>query len=240
MLSESQKAVVEEVTRRIRDELREVNVRVVELKVEDIDEYEVETIEKVRMFMEENTMTTEKKTDVLGTTDLYNKYVSWNQKKNQELYPNKYIRDCVSINYVENSSVFGKHLTHMNYTQWKAKRENKTIRGFGYMKYRDGADNSVSVKEYMEKYTERTGSVKDRIAIRKLLPKFYKEHSERYSQETFKNKLLKYGYHTKAAKETQRVKGRYGQEKIIKVGEEVPCVLKVRLKDEFFREEWTQ
>ena len=203
-------------------------------------EYEKEIEENVRIFMERNTMETEKKTDVIGTTDLYNKYTLWNQEKNHKQNPTLNKRSCVSLNSIESSSVFGKQLTQLNYKQWKAKREGKTIRGYGYLKYRECADSSVSVKEYMEKYTERTDSVKDRIAIRKLLPKFYGEHNERYGIEKFKNKLIKYGYRTKAAKETQRVEGRYGQEKVIKVGEEEMCVLKVRLKDEFYREEWTK
>jgi hypothetical protein len=149
------------------------------------------------------------------------------------------IRSCNSINYIKNTSVLGKYLVHLNYTPWKAKREGKTIRGYGYLKYKDSADTSISVKEYMEKYTERTNSVKDRVAISKLLPKFYSEHKERYGLDTFKHKLVKYGYHTKAAKETRRVEGRYGQEKVIKIGEEVPCVLKVKLNNEFFREAWS-
>jgi hypothetical protein len=245
-LSKAQKEVIEDVKKRVRDEIRELDLMLIDMKVVDIQREEKETIEKVKMFMERNTYATEKQTDVLGTTELYEKYLKWNKEKNHEMFPNipensnpnLPIRSCNSINYIKNTSVLGKYLVHLNYTPWKAKREGKTLRGYGYLKYAESADTSISVKEYMEKYTEKTGSVKDRIVISKLLPKFYSEHKERYGLETFKHKLVKYGYHTKAAKETRRVEGRYGQEKVIKVGTEVPCVLKVRLKNEFFREEW--
>lgn len=239
-LTESQKEVLEDVRRRVKEELREVNLRLVDVKVEDIEEEELKTIEKVKLFMEENTECTEKKTDVLGTTDLYEKYCNWNRKKNHENNPNMNIRNCNSINYIENTNVLGKYLTHLNYTQWKAKREGRTIRGYGYLKYKGEADESRAVKEFMEKYAERTGSVKDRVSIAKLLPKFWRDHKERYGIETMTKKLIKYGYHTKAARETQRVEGRYGNEKVVKVGEIVPCILKVKLKNEFFRDEWTQ
>jgi hypothetical protein len=245
--TKAQSDIVQDVKRRVRDELRELDLMLVDLKVVDLDAEEKATIEKVSMFMKDTTYVTEKQTDVIGTTELYEKYLQWNKEKNHEIFPNIPvessphipIRSCNSINYIKNTCVLGKYLVHLNYTPWKAKREGKTIRGYGYLKYKDSADTSISVKEYMEKYTERTGSVKDRVAISKLLPKFYSENKERYGLDTFKHKLVKYGYHTKAAKETQRVEGRYGQEKVIKIGEEVQCVLKVRLKNSFFREEWS-
>ena len=231
---------METIEKRLRAELYKEGKRLIELKVKDIDEEEQETIEKVKEFMEKNTDKTEKHTDVLGTTELHEKYLNWNQKVNHEKNPEIAKVNCGSINYIDTNREFGKYLSDLGYIKGKAKREGKTVRGYSNVKYKESADTSISVKEYMEKYTERTDSVKDRVVISKLLPKFYKEYRERYGEVTFKNKLLKYGYHTKVAKETQIVEGRYGKEKYVKVGVEVPCVLKVRLKNEFYRDEWTQ
>ena len=238
VLNERQKKLIEEETNRLRKVLIKEKIVIVDLKVRDIEEDEMETIEKVKKFMEEATEKTDKKTDVLGTSELLDKYIKWNTAYNQKMNQEKPVRECGSMNYIETVNLFGKYLTNLNYSKWKAKQEGKTVRGYGYLKYK-GESDDINVKEFMEKYTEKTESVKDRISIQKLLPKYWRDNRERYGIETFKYKLIKYGYQTKAAKETQRVEGRYGKEKVIKVGEIVNCVLKVKLKNEFFREEWT-
>ena len=229
--------ILEEITRRFKDELREHDYKVTTLKVERMGEEEISTLAKVKKFMEATTERTEKETDVLGTTELWYKYEEWNRKKNKE--EGLTGMEIGAVNVVLSKNVMGHILTELNYKSKKGKYEGKTVRGYGYLKYKGEADNSIRVKEFMEKYTEKTDSTLDRVTIEKVLPKFYREHRERYGIETFRKKLNRLGYTTKAAKETQRVEGRYGKEKVVKVGKAELCILRVRLKDEFYREEWS-
>ena len=240
MMTKSQEQIVEDITRRVKDELRDADMKLVTLQVEELDGEEVSTLENVKTFMETKTEKTEKITDVLQTTNLHNKYMEWNEEKNKELYPNKGRFERASINMVETTNAMGRLLSDLNHTKARGKFEGKSVRGYGYLKYQEEADTGISVLQFMEKYTERTKSTLDRVSIKKLLPKFYRDHSDRFGLESFSKKLNRYGYTTKPAKETQKVEGRYGKEKIIKVGVEVPCILRVRLKNEFYREEWTQ
>jgi len=242
MLSQSQELIVKDITERVREELRDAGLRLtIPMQVENLDDTEVKTIEKVKMFMEENTEKTEKVTDVLRTSELHDKYLEWNENKNNEIYPeieSKHQRRL--INWINETKEMGKLLSDLSYTKARGKYEGKTVRGYGYLKYKGEADTSISVLNFMEKYTERTKSSMDRIPITKVLPKFYREHSERYGIDKFTKMLNKYEYKTKAAKETKVVEGRYGKEKVVKCLEVVQCILKVKLKNEFYREEWTE
>jgi len=237
-LTKSQESILEDIIRRFKDELKDAELKITALKVEVLEAEEISTAAKVKKFMEHSTEATEKETDVLGTTDLWNKYEEWNRKKNKE--DGLTGMDIGAVNVVLSTNEMGRILSELNYKGKKGKYEGKTVRGYGYLKYKGEADNSISVKDFMEKYTENTDSTLDRISIEKLLPKFYRDHRERYGIETFRKKLNRFGYTTKAAKETQRVEGRYGKEKVVKVGKAELCILRVRLKNEFYREEWTQ
>jgi hypothetical protein len=239
-MDESQKEILEQITERLREELLGSNLKLLIIMVENIAQIEQTTLENVKEFMESSIEVTANQTDVIGTSELYDTYYKWNSEKQRKLYPEMVPQRSAMINYIENASVLGKHLVNLNYKTKAGRFEGKQVRGFGYIKYKGEADNSTSVKEFMEKYTERTESLKDKVSISKMLPKFYREHKERYGEEIFIKKLHRNGYKTKAAKETQRVEGRYGKEKVIKVGMPVNCVLKVRLKNEFYKEEWTQ
>ena len=94
--------------------------------------------------MEETTEQTEKKTYVLGTSELLDKYIKWNTTYNQKRNPEKPLRECGSMNYIETVNRFGKYLTNLNYTQWKAKREGKTVRVYDYLKYKGATENDIS------------------------------------------------------------------------------------------------
>jgi hypothetical protein len=242
MMSQSQELIVKDITERVREELRDAGLRLSKpILVEKLEDTEVKTIEKVKMFMEENTEKTEKVTDVLRTSELHDKYLEWNETKNNELYPeieSKHQRRV--INWINETKEMGKHLIDLNYTKARGKYEGKTVRGYGYLKYKGEADTSISVLKFMEKYTERTKSSMDRIPITKVIQKFYRENRERYGIEKFTKLLNKYEYKTKAAKETKIVEGRYGKEKVVKGNEVVQCVIQVKLKEEYYREEWTE
>ena len=232
-MNPSQKGIIEDIIRRFKDELRDVDVKVTTLKVELMEEEEISTMAKVKKFMEHSTEMTEKETDVIGTTDLWYKYEEWNRKKNKEYGLTG--MDIGAVNVVLSTNEMGRILSELNYKSKKGKYEGKTVRGYGNLRYKEEADNSISVKEFMEKYTEKTVSTLDRVTIEKVLPKFYREHRERYGIETFRKKLNRFGYTTKAAKETQRVEGRYGKEKVVKVGKTELCILKVRLKEDYYK-----
>lgn len=234
----SQKAILEDITRRFKEELRDANLKITTLKVELMEEEDISTMAKVKTFMDSITERTDKETNVLGTTELWYKYEEWNRNKNKE--DGLKGMDIGAVNVVLSTNEMGRLLTELNYKSKKGKYEGKTVRGYGYLKYKDEADSSISVKEFMETYTETTNSTLDRVSIEKLLPKFYKTYRERYGIETFRKKLNRFGYTTKAAKETKRVEGIYGKEKVVKVGKAELCILKVRLKNEFYKEEWTQ
>ena len=237
MITKSQKAVLEDATRRFKAELRDADLKVITLKVDILGSEEKSTTDKVKMFMKANTETTEKETDVLGTTELWDKYEEWNRKVNKEEGMSG--MDIGAVNAILSTNVMGHILSELNYKAKMGKYEGKTVRGYSKLKYKGEADESISVLQFMEKYTEKTSSTLDRVSISKLLPKFYTDHRERYGLETFRKKLNRFGYTTKAAKATQRVEGRYGKEKVIKVGDAVLCILRVRLKNEFYREEWS-
>jgi len=237
-MNPSQKGIIEDIIRRFKDELRDAYFKVTTLKVELMEEEEISTMAKVKKFMENSTEMTEKETDVIGTTELWYKYEEWNRNKNKE--DGLTGMDIGAVNVVLSTNEMGRILSELNYKSKKGKYEGKTVRGYGYLKYKGEADNSISVKEFMEKYTENTNSTLDRVSIEKLLPKFYREQRERYGIETFRKKLNRFGYATKAAKETQRVEGRNGKEKVVKVGKAELCILRVRLKNEFYRDEWTK
>ena len=231
MKSQMQKDRSEEIIKRLRAELLREHLKITALKIESIDDEDMSTIERVKEYMEETTEKTDKKTNIIGTTELWERYIDWNREYNT--------KNCIegtpkyklnTINGVETTNVMGKHLTLLGYVQYQGKVEGKQTRGYGYLKYTEKNDKSINVLKFMEKYTEKTNSLKDRLVISKLLPKFYDENRERYGVETFSKKLNKYGYQTKGAKELQKTEGRYGREKVIKVGEAVPCVLKVILK----------
>jgi hypothetical protein len=185
--------------------------------------------------MEEHTERTGNKGDVIPTAELWYKYSDWNKKRNEQMYPEMLKTERDKIRQVLTANEMGRNLSLLEYDRGIGKVEGKTTRGYMKLKYKDSADTSVKVKEFMEKYTERTKSLKDRIAITKLLPKFYDENRERYGTESFSKKLNKYGYYTKPAKETKKEIDRYGVERYKKIGEAVPCVMKVTLKQEFYR-----
>ena len=235
VLTKEQNEVVEEVLRRARSELLDSKIKIVTLKVESIEDEEISILGNVKEFMEEITERTDTKGDMLGTTELWYKYEEWNEKRNERLYPEKSKVVRRGIKGLVSSNEMGRNLTLLEYKKGIGKVEGKTTRGYYYVKYKDTADTSIHVKDFMEKYTERTASLKDRIPISKLLPKFYDENRERYGVETFSKKLNKYGYYTKSAKEIENVIGKYGQVQRKKVGEAVPCVIKVTLKQEFYR-----
>ena len=236
-MNKSQESILVEISRRFKDELRDHNFKITTLKIEIMEDEEISTMAKVKTFMEYATEMTEKETDVLGTTNLWNKYEEWNRNKNKE--DGLTGMDIGAVNAVLSTNEMGRLMSELNYKSKKGKYEGKTVRGYGYLKYKGEADNSINVLKFMEKYTEKTDSTLDRVSIQKLLSKFYTSYRERYGIETFRKKLNRYGYTTKAAKETQRVEGRYGKEKIVKVGKAEICILRVRLKNEFYREEWS-
>jgi hypothetical protein len=238
MITKSQESIIEDITRRLREELRDVDLKLITIKVDNLEAEEKQTTDKVKIFMETNTEETEKETDILGTTELWTKYEEWNRKTNKE--EGFKGSDIGAVNVVLSTNVMGHILTELNYKAKIGKYEGKAMRGYSNLKYRGEADESISVLKFMEKYTEKTNSTLDRVSISKLLPKFYTDNRERYGIETFRKKLNRFGYTTKGARETQRVEGRYGKEKVIKVGEAVLCILRVRLKNEFYREEWTK
>jgi DNA-directed RNA polymerase specialized sigma54-like protein len=235
-LSKQQEEIWEGIEERLRGELLDNRMRIAVIKIEDVDDEEMSTVDKVKKFMEETTERTDKKTNVIGTTELWEKYIEWNYNENKKtMKEGDHMGTLNGKNRVLTSNVMGKILTDLLYKKHNNKVEGKQTRGFGYLKYKSEADNSISVKEYMEKYTERTNSLKDRIVIKKLLPRFYDEYPERYGQEVFIKKLNRYGYHTKPAKEIQKTRGKYGNEVLKKVGEPVQCVLKVALRPDFYK-----
>lgn len=235
-IEESQEKILEDIIRRLKDELLSAELRYVSLKVESIYEEEVETIEKVKRFMNEVTEKTENKKNVMGTTELFEKYQEWNKETNMKEYPNETKFEHISRHGIDKANIMGRYLVSLNYKQRVGKYEGKVVRGYEGIKYKEEIDPSINVKKFMERYTEKTNSNKDKIAVRKMLPRFYREYTNRCGETGFSKKLNKYGYKTKPSKETQRVEGRYGKEKIIKVGEPIQCVLGVRFNSEYYKE----
>jgi hypothetical protein len=234
-LTREETEVVEDILKRTRSELLDNKMRIVTIKVERLDEGSMSILGNVKMYMEQNTERTENKRDVIPTTELWECYTVWNRKRNEQMYPEMKKSERDKIRQVITPNEMGRNLISLEYENGIGKVEGKTARGYIKLKYKDSADKSISVKEFMEKYTERTNSLKDRIAISKLLPKFYEENIERYGTESFSKKLNKYDYYTKPAKETRKEMDRYGVVKYKKIGEAVQCVMKITLKEEFYR-----
>lgn len=175
---------------RWRQEAREVGLRITYIKFDVENEEEYEKREKVKEFLEEKTEKTENEKDIIVTNDLWDKYDDWNRDPTNNGGPST---------MVESATGMGMYLGQLNYNKFIGKINGKTVRGYTNIRYKS---ETSKVNEFLSKFTIKTESGDDRIALMNLLM-VYREWGEgnKIGETEFKNSANKYGYKMKAAVE---------------------------------------
>lgn len=175
---------------RWRQEAREVGLRITYIKFDVENEEEYEKREKVKEFLEERTEKTENEKDIIVTNDLWDKYDDWNRDPKNNGGP---------TTMVESSTIMGRYIGQLNYNKFIGKVNGKTVRGYTNIRYKS---ETSKINEFLSKFTIKTESGDDRIALLNLLM-VYREWGEgkKIGETEFKNSANKYGYKMKAAVE---------------------------------------
>jgi hypothetical protein len=191
---------------RWRQEAREVGLRITYIKFDVENEEEYEKREKVKEFLEEKTEKTENEKDIIVTNDLWDKYDDWNRDPKNNGGPST---------MVESATGMGMYLGQLNYNKFIGKINGKTVRGYTNIRYKS---ETSKVNEFLSKFTIKTESGDDRIALLNLLmvyrewvrggsppyddePSGQRSRGKKIGETEFKNSANKYGYKMKAAVE---------------------------------------
>lgn len=172
----------------------EVGLRITYIKFDVENEEEYEKREKVKEFLEERTERTENEKDIIVTNDLWTKYDDWNRDPKNNGGPST---------MVESATGMGMYIGQLNYNKFIGKLNGKTVRGYTKIRYKS---ETSKVNEFLSKFTIKTESGDDRIAIMNLLMVYREwvrgdERGKKIGETEFKNSANKYGYKMKAAVE---------------------------------------
>ena len=216
--------IVQDIIRRFKEELKVNNYVVKVLNVKEQNDEEVELTEILQEYLEEYTEKTENEKDILGSTDLYEKWQIWSREKYKGRYA---ILNTTNISI----QLFGKNLGNFYERGVEKTRQNKTIRGFKYIRYKS---TTSKVGEFMKKFIMQTeDGVLDRIPIKEIYYTYLKwGEGSKMGPETFNTHMQKAGtYKTKQACLKQEVTKLNGKQKIEKKGGKYNtqlCVMKVK------------
>ena len=220
--------VINDIIRRFKEELREHNKRVTVMKLRDDTEEEAVMEEELSEYLEETIEKTENKRDVIGTSELYDKWEKWMRERHRT---NRGMQQKLTIGLTH----FGRELNKQYKKQVLKTRDNKTIRGFECIKYKN--EEGTKVEEFMIKHIENTeDSILDRIPLKEVYYKYLEwGEGERMGPEKFQTEVTKTGeYKTKQASLKREVERRNGKTKVESIGgkyETQLCVMKVKWKD---------
>lgn len=189
-MNKVQEALKYDFCHRWRQEAREVGLKITYIKFDVENEEEYEKREKVKEFMEEKTEKTENEKDIIVTNDIWDKYDDWNRDPKNNGGPST---------MVESATGMGMYIGQLNYNKFIGKLNGKTVRGYTNIRYKS---ETSKVNEFLSKFTIKTESGDDRIALKNLLM-VYKEWMDckKIGETEFKNSANKYGYKMKAAVE---------------------------------------
>lgn len=183
--------------------------------------------EMVKGFLDQTTVKTNNKKDKITTEDLFEKYTQWYNNKGKYEY-----KDTMREWDIKSPQEFGKMMTQ-NFKEYESGRgqyRGKTKRYYNKIKYKTMELNTV--KEFLDKYTEKTEDSKDRIAITKLVRMYnILDYKPRTGNDYFKDKAKLGEYRVKTSYEN-RVKG---PSSVVE-----PCIMCVKateeLKEHFIKE----
>jgi len=183
----------------------------------------------VEEFLDEYTVKTNNKKDKITTEDLHEKFCVWYNRFGV-------IIDTIHECEINSAQEFGKIMSgHFpDYDSGRLQYRGKTKRYYSKLKYKSMEMNTV--KEFLDKYTEKTEDPKDRISLTKLLTMFnYLDYKPRGGCEIFKTKAMLGEYKVKTC-----------YEKLVKGPGRVvePCLMRAKpteeLKELFLKEGLTQ
>jgi len=210
-MNKYQEELKENFCHRWRQEAREVGLRITYIKIDVEKEEEYEKREKVKDFMEGETEKTENEKDIIMTNDLWDKYDDWNRDPTNNGGPSTMVGSATGM---------GMYLGQLNYNKFIGKINGKTVRGYTNIRYKS---ETSKVNEFLSKFTIKTESGDDRIALKNLLmvyiewmrcssptddfleqksnPSGQRSCGKKIGETEFKNSANKYGYKMKAAVE---------------------------------------
>ena len=104
------------------------------------------------------------------------------------------------MEYIDSRVILGKYMAgQLDYEKGIWRESEKTVRGFKNLRWKEAEASKVN--EYLKKYTIRTESGEDRIALEKLVRVYREKTEERINNTKFMEGARKYGYKLKAAAE---------------------------------------
>ena len=164
--------------------------------------------ENLKEFMEETTVNSNNKKDCISLQELHKKFQDWMRANNKS----------TSL-FLDDVTLLGKYLRYLpEYVREKTTICGKTQTVIRNLKYKNMELNKV--KEFLDKYTEKTGDAKDRISIDKLIYIHnHLEYDPRVNESSFKYKAVLGEYRIKTCYE-QLVKGPNRLQK--------PCLMDVK------------
>ena len=181
-----------ELTRRWRMEAKEVGLEIKYIVMDTLTEDQVKKSQVVKEFAESEIERTKSENDIISTREIWNRYDDWHRTKGYG-----------TGTYIDSWREFGMQMSVLEYKNGKGRVNGKELRGFKGIRWNT---DTTLVNDFMKKYTMRTDSPEDRIAVESLL-KFYKMYCEqednpkKINETEFRNKLRKYDYKAKAAAE---------------------------------------
>ena len=199
--------IVKDIIRRFKNELLDNRYIVTGLTVKEQNDEEITLQEVIEEYINEYTEKTENERDIIGTTDLYDKWEDWRRTKYNE-------RKEILLTTLITVNTFGKEV-HKYYERGMCKtRDNKTIRGFKSIRYKS---EMSKVEEFMKKNTIKTeDTLLYRMTMTELLYgyKDWMEGENIGGQEHLNTILRKYGYSTKRCYVKKEVLKANGKKKI--------------------------
>jgi len=218
VFSKELESIKNDILRRMRDELLDHNIEIKTVIFREINENRNEKKERINKYLNETTKMTTNERDVIGIKNLWDLYEEWN-------YANE---GTAETSVTGGANEMGKYMAMLQYDKAVIQIHGKTIRGYKNLRFK--TDDESKVKEFMERYTERTEKKEDNIKIEKLVRKYNEEYKPRCNLKRMKEELINNEYKTKTCYETKenQEKNRKG----FKEGNEaVPCVKGVKWKE---------
>ena len=213
---------IEEIIKDFKNKLDVYNYEAVSLVVKERTDEDQSRIEIVKLFLNETIIETSNEKDIIGTTDLYEK---WNKWVNGRYKYGSMEQMLTQITMKK----FGNEVAKQ-YIRGKRKDPlNKTICGFIKIKYKSDESNVI---EYMNKFTIKTNDkVLDRIPIEELYIN-YRRWDERIKIGPGQfHGIISKEYRLKQACKYVEVEKANGKTKIEKVGNKYDtnlCVMELK------------
>ena len=196
---------------------------------------------EVSVYMEDKTEKTDKEEDVTSFQELVDGYLEYIYEKYARDHKKRGEMGVYTTRDMSNILV-----NDLPYERGYYYTNKTTVRGIKNVRMKKEKETPKEVKEYMEKYTIRTGNSKeDRISVTELQRKYNKQDTieEELSMESFKEKIRNEGYRIKAAVEKpyEYKKNELGEAKRVKIKQHkeegaIQCVMEVKWNHEKLKE----